>query len=144
VKANRGVPAALQVGLFTGAPANNNQWHMTDPLLQLLLPGLLSDTIAAMQSEATINGAPLPLIIGEFGANYPGDIANATEQGAYFNLTFNAAGGSLQSMGLGNIAWDISEGNQGGANFSIIDNSGNILPAGCVVAKAHGAKPAGC
>ncbi|MBV8635793.1 MAG: hypothetical protein JO002_14960, partial [Burkholderiaceae bacterium] len=81
---------------------------------------------------------------GEFGASYPQDVSTAAEQGNYFSLTLLSQAGSLQSLNLGNLLWDISEGNQGGTDFSTVDPTGKLLPAACVVAKARGAKPTGC
>lgn|GEM_PF-6608192 len=140
VLANQGQPAVLQVGQFNGAPSSTTQWHVGDVLIQSLLPGMLDASVASMQGET----AGLPMIVGEFGASYPQDVANAGEQGDYFTLSLLAPAGSLQSLNLGNMLWDISEGNQGGTDFSAVDANGKLLPAACVVAKAHGAKPVGC
>ncbi|HEY8026354.1 MAG TPA: hypothetical protein VIF60_17460, partial [Burkholderiaceae bacterium] len=100
-------------------------------------------TVNAMQTEVN-GGAPMPLVIGEFGANYPVDVASIAEQAAYFNLTLTSPAGSLQSLGLGNIVWNMSEGNEEGNDFSIVNSSGNLTLSGCTIAAAHGRKPTGC
>ncbi|HEX8954872.1 MAG TPA: cellulase family glycosylhydrolase, partial [Burkholderiaceae bacterium] len=140
VYANQGQPPALQVGQFGGAPSSGKQWHVGDQLIQTLLPGMLNAAVASMQGEI----AGLPLIVGEFGASYPHDVINPAEQGNYFSLTLLSPAGSLQSLNLGNMLWDISEGNQGGTDFSAVDSTGKLLPAACVVAKARGTRPTGC
>ncbi len=144
VQSNKGQIAALQVTQFGGAPSSRNQWHVGDPMIQALLPGLLNATMASMQAELAGGGRSIPLVIGEFGTSFPQDVPTAAEQGNYYSLTLLSPAGSLQSLNLGNMLWDLSEGNQAGNNFSTIGNTGNLLPAACVVAKVRGAQPTGC
>lgn len=143
-QANQGRSAALQVATFGGAPSGTDQWRMSDPLIQNLLPGMLNATVTTAQAELAQGGRTIPMVVGEFGASFPNDVPSAAEQANYYSLTLLSPAGSLQSLNLGNILWDMSEGNQGGKDFSATDSLGNLLPASCVVAKARGAKPTGC
>ena len=136
--------ARMQVMQFGGAPLTPNKWQVADALIQAQLPGILAATVAEMKNEISTNGVQLPLIIGEYGADYPEQVLSQTDQAAYYSLFLSNPTGGLQSLGLGNMLWDLSTGNQAVADFSLITPAGTLLPAACVVAKMHGARPSGC
>ncbi len=136
--------ARVQVLQFGGAPLTANKWQVADPLIQAQVPGILAATAAEMKAEITTNGVQLPLIVGEYGADYPEQVLSPADQAAYYSLFLSNPSGGLQTLGLGNMLWDLSTGNQAGANFSLLSPAGTLLPAACVVAKAHGATPSGC
>ena len=136
--------ARQQILQFGGAPLAANKWAVADALIQTQVPGILAATVAEMKSEITTSGVQLPLVVGEYGADYPEVVLTQADQAAYYSLFLSNPSGGLQALGLGNMLWDLSTGNQAGENFSLIGPSGTLLPAACVVAKTHGATPSGC
>jgi hypothetical protein len=82
IQANQGNPSTLQVRQADGTPVNGDSWHVSDSLIQSVLPSVFGATINAMQSEVG-NDTTIPLVVGEFGASYPGEVANPSEQAAH-------------------------------------------------------------
>ena len=140
VQANSAQQTLPQIMSFTGAPVDNSIWKLSDGLLQTQIPMIASATIDAMKKEATVNGAPLPFMIGEYGISYPDQVPAPEDQAVYYSLL----GATFKALNTGNILWDLSTGTQGGSNFSLLATDGSFLPAACVVAKNIASTPAGC
>ena len=60
VQANGNYPSSpsMQLGQFTGAPLSASSYKVSDPVVQMLIPDMLSQMMIEFQSEANINGNP--------------------------------------------------------------------------------------